>query len=519
MSDDFLFADEADHEEPVVHGSWKILIVDDEPEVHAVTKLALSDFTFQGKNLTFYSAYSGAEAKALIEQHPDAAIMLLDVVMETDDAGLLVARYIREQLHNEHVRIILRTGQPGQAPERQVIINYDINDYKSKTELTAQKLFTVIMSSLRSYRDILSLEQSRQGLEKIINASANLFTSHSMEQFIDGVLQQLTSILGCNEDALLVSSSLVAGNISGDVSDPHKLVVFAGQGEFECKEGRPVQEVLAPELLDAFEVALNSRGIVYRENYLVAYCTSKFTHGSLLYISGLPGIITESQKKLIELFSQNVQIAYENVQLQHEIEDTQREIVYRLSEAVEHRSVETGNHVKRVAFICYELAKAYGLADEEAERLMFAAPLHDVGKVGIPDGILNKPAKLQGQEWEVMKTHASIGYDILKDSKRSIIQAGAIIALDHHEKWDGTGYPSGKKGEAIHIYGRIAALADVYDALRHRRSYKSAWPLEQVMTLIESEAGKQFDPKLVEIFKRRVDKLEAILQKYPDNEE
>ena len=519
MSDDFLFAEETDHEEPVVHGSWKILIVDDEPEVHAVTKLALSDFTFQGKNLTFYSAYSGADAKALIEQHPDAAIMLLDVVMETDDAGLLVARYIREQLHNEHVRIILRTGQPGQAPERQVIINYDINDYKSKTELTAQKLFTVIMSSLRSYRDILSLEQSRQGLEKIINASANLFTSHSMEQFIDGVLQQLTSILGCNEDALLVSSSLVAGNISGDVSDPHKLVVFAGQGEFERKEGRPVQEVLAPELLDAFEVALNSRGIVYRQNYLVAYCTSKFTHGSLLYISGLPGTITESQKKLIELFSQNVQIAYENVQLQHEIEDTQREIVYRLSEAVEHRSVETGNHVKRVAFICYELGKAYGLADEEAERLMFAAPLHDVGKVGIPDGILNKPSKLQGQEWEVMKTHASIGYDILKDSKRSIIQAGAIIALDHHEKWDGSGYPSGKKGEDIHIYGRIAALADVYDALRHRRSYKSAWPLEQVMALIESEAGKQFDPKLVEIFKLRVDKLEAILQKYPDNEE
>ncbi|HSG51627.1 MAG TPA: DUF3369 domain-containing protein, partial [Rheinheimera sp.] len=493
--------------------------VDDEPEVHAVTKLALSDFNFQGKGLTFLSAYSGAEAKALIEQHPDAAIMLLDVVMETDDAGLLVARYIREQLHNEHVRIILRTGQPGQAPERQVIINYDINDYKSKTELTAQKLFTVVMSSLRSYRDILALEQSRQGLEKIINASADLFSSHSMEQFIDGVLQQLTSILGCDENALLVSSSMVAGNISGDVSDPHKLVVFAGQGEFESKEGKPVQDVLAPELLDAFEAALQSRGIVYRNNYLVAYCTSKFTHGSLLYISGLPGVITESQKKLIELFSQNVQIAYENVQLQHEIEDTQREIVYRLSEAVEHRSIETGNHVKRVAFICYDLAKAYGLPEEEAERLMFAAPLHDVGKVGIPDGILNKPTKLQQHEWEVMKTHANIGYEILKDSKRSIIQAGAVIAQDHHEKWDGTGYPAGKKGEDIHIYGRIAALADVYDALRHRRCYKSAWSLQQVMDFIKSESGKQFDPKLVEIFTNRVDKLEAILQKYPDSEE
>ncbi|WP_240222995.1 response regulator [Rheinheimera hassiensis] len=519
MSDDFLFAEEPEPIIAVLNGSWKVLIVDDEPEVHAVTKLALSDFTFQSKNLTFFSAYSGREAKELIKQHPDTAIILLDVVMETDDAGLLVARYIREELHNEHVRIILRTGQPGQAPERQVIINYDINDYKSKTELTAQKLFTVIMSSLRSYRDIMSLEQSRQGLEKIINASADLFSSHSMEQFIDGVLQQLTSILGCNEDALLVSSSLVAGNVAGEVTEPHNLVVFAGQGEFESKEGKPVQEVLAPELMDAFDTALKSRGIVYRDNYLVAYCTSKFTHGSLLYISGLPGAITENQKKLIELFSQNVQIAYENVQLQHEVEDTQREIVYRLSEAVEHRSIESGNHVKRMAFICYDLAKAYGMPEEEAERLMFAAPLHDVGKVGIPDGILNKPAKLQAQEWEVMKTHTSIGYEILKNSKRSIIQAGAVIAQDHHEKWDGTGYPTGKKGEDIHIYGRIAALADVYDALRHRRCYKSAWPLDQVMATIEAEAGKQFDPKLVEIFKSRVDKLEAILQKYPDSYE
>ena len=126
---------------------------------------------------------------------------------------------------------------------------------------------------------------------------------------------------------------------------------------------------------------------------------------------------------------------------------------------------------------------------------------------------------MHGQEWEVMKTHASIGYEILKDSKRPIIQAGAVIAQDHHEKWDGTGYPAGKKAEDIHIYGRIAALADVYDALRHRRCYKSAWPLEQVMALIEAESGKQFDPKLVEIFKSRVDKLEAILQKYPDSEE
>lgn len=516
MSDDFLFAEEPEVNQPVIHGSWKVLIVDDEPEVHAVTKLALNDFQFQHKRLEFLNAYSGAEARILLAAHPDIAIVLLDVVMETDDAGLQVARYIRGELKNQFVRIILRTGQPGQAPERQVIVDYDINDYKSKTELTAQKLFTVIMSSLRSYRDIISLEQSRQGLAKIIDASVDLFSSHSMEQFIDGVLQQLTSVLGCDEDALLVSSSLVAGNVQ--TTDPHDLVVFAGQGEFELQEGKPIKDVLDPMLLEAFEEALCSKDIVYRDNYLVAYCCSKFTHGSLLYVSGLPGPMSENQKKLVELFAQNVQIAYENVQLQNEVEDTQREIVYRLSEAVEQRSVETGNHVRRIAFICYELAKAYGLSDVDAEKLMFAAPLHDVGKVGIPDTILNKPEGLNELEWQVMKTHASIGFNILKNSKRSIIQAGAVIARDHHEKWDGTGYPDGRKGEDIHIFARIAALADVYDALRHRRCYKDAWTLEQVMAEIEGQAGRQFEPKLVETFKSVVGKLEAILQKYPDDD-
>lgn len=515
MSDNFLFAEEPEENQSISCGVWKVLIVDDEPEVHAVTKLALNDFQFQNKRLEFMSAYSGAEARTLLSEQPDIAIVLLDVVMETDDAGLQVARYIREQLQNQFVRIILRTGQPGQAPERQVIVDYDINDYKSKTELTAQKLFTVIMSSLRSYRDIISLEQSRQGLAKIIDASVDLFSSHSMEQFIDGVLQQLTSVLGCDENACIVSSSLVAGTMQ--TTDPHDLFVFAGQGEFESQEGRPIKDVLEPKLLDAFEEALTTKDIVYRDNFLVAYCCSKFTQGSLLYVSGLSGPMSDNKKKLIELFAQNVQVAYENVQLQHEVEDTQREIVYRLSEAVEHRSVETGNHVRRIAFICYELAKAYGLSDEDAERIMFASPLHDVGKVGIPDAILNKPANLTEQEWQVMQTHASIGFNILKNSKRSIIQAGAVIARDHHEKWDGTGYPAGKTGEDIHVFARIAALADVYDALRHRRCYKDAWTLQQVLDEIDNQSGRQFEPKMVECFKRVVPKLEAILQKYPDD--
>ncbi len=514
MANEFLFADDAEDEEVSAHtGTWKVVIVDDEPEVHAVTKLALSDFTFQGKPLEFISAYSGAEAQAVIVDHADAAIVLLDVVMETDDAGLNVARYIRDEAKNPHVRIILRTGQPGQAPERQVILNYDLNDYKSKTELTAQKLFTVIMASLRSYRDIISLEQSRLGLEKIIRASADLFSVHSMDNFIVGIIQQLTSILGCADEAMYITSSLVAGSTEPETSN--NLTVFAGQGDYENDAGKAIASVLKPDLLTAVDEALNTQSIVYRDNYLVAYCSSKYTEGSLLYVSGIPEQLDNQHKQLIELFAQNVQIAYENVQLQCELEDTQREIVHRLSEAVEQRSSETGNHVKRVSAICFLLANAYGLSHSEAEILMHAAPLHDVGKIGIPDYILNKPDKLVSDEWEIMKTHAAKGFEILKESKRPIVKAGAIIARDHHERWDGTGYPSGKTGEDIHIYGRISALADVYDALRHKRCYKEAWTLDKVVELIQSESGKHFEPRLVDIFIAHLDELEHVLAQSP----
>lgn len=152
--------------------SWKILVVDDEVEIHNITKLVLNDFTFDGKPLTFISAYSGEEAKELIEKHPDTALILLDVVMETDDAGLEVVKYIRDVLGNLLVRIILRTGQPGQAPEDVVIINYDINDYKTKTELTTRKLFTSLVTALRAFRALRKLEENRRELAQIALASA-----------------------------------------------------------------------------------------------------------------------------------------------------------------------------------------------------------------------------------------------------------------------------------------------------------------------------------------------------------
>lgn len=161
--DNFVFSNEDDFDE-ASSDSWRIMIVDDEIEVHDVTKLALQRFSFEDKNLSFISAYSGEEAKQLIQQYPDTALILLDVVMETNHAGLMVTKYIRDVLNNHGVRIILRTGQPGEAPEESVILDYDINDYKTKTELTHQKLFTTIISALRTYRHITTIEKKQQEL-------------------------------------------------------------------------------------------------------------------------------------------------------------------------------------------------------------------------------------------------------------------------------------------------------------------------------------------------------------------
>ena len=204
----------------------------------------------------------------------------------------------------------------------------------------------------------------------------------------------------------------------------------------------------------------------------------------------------------------------EVVTLHTEIEETQRELIYKLGEIGESRSKETGNHVKRVAEYSKLLALLYGLSKEEAELLKYASPMHDIGKIGIPDSILNKPGKLTIEEFEVMKTHSSIGYEMLKGSHRPILQTSAIVSNEHHEKWDGSGYPRGLKGDDIHIYGRITAIADVFDALASERPYKKSWELEKILNLFKEQKGKHFDPKLIELFFDNIDKFLNIRNRF-----
>jgi len=205
------------------------------------------------------------------------------------------------------------------------------------------------------------------------------------------------------------------------------------------------------------------------------------------------------------------------IKLHEDLEHTQEDLIFRMGEIGETRSKETGFHVRRVAKYSELLAKYCGLNEKETKYLVTASPMHDIGKVGIPDDILNKPGALTPNEWNIMKRHAEIGYELFKDSQKPLLKTAAIIAYEHHEKWDGTGYPRGLVGEEIHIYGRITALADVFDALGSDRCYKKAWPDERIFALLKEERGKHFDPKLVDIFFEHLDEFLAIRDKYNDS--
>lgn len=209
--------------------------------------------------------------------------------------------------------------------------------------------------------------------------------------------------------------------------------------------------------------------------------------------------------------------------LENEVEKATEELIEREHEALrilgktaEYKDPETASHVARVAHYSKLLAKAYGLSEEDQEIIYYASPFHDLGKVGIEDKILLKPARLDKEEFEIMKQHAAIGYDILKDAQSKFLQAGAQIAISHHEKFDGSGYPNNLLGEEIPIFGRIVAIVDVFDALTSQRPYKKAWSFEDALGLLQDEKAKHFDPKIVDIFIENIEDIKKIYKQFSE---
>jgi response regulator RpfG family c-di-GMP phosphodiesterase len=483
--------------------------VDDEPDIHDITKLTLSRFRLDGRALCFLHAYNGEQAKQVLARESDIALVFLDVVMEKEDSGLEVARWMRQDLDNQFTRIVLRTGQPGQAPEERVIVDYDINDYKEKTELDRTKLFTTTFAALRAYRDIMKVEDARrvqqnyrEGLERVIAASAHIFQQRNLKDFASGLLQQVVALLRLEKSMLL---RLKAASV---ITGESQYEVLARIGDIEG-------DVIGAELMAQLDDARRNRISKLQGDTYVGYFPNNSGKASLLVLEGVEEI-SEIDAQLLEVFCSGVAIAFDNILLNQEITDTQAELILRLGDVVESRSNEAGNHVRRMSQICHLLAQESGLSEDETAVLMHAAPMHDIGKIATPDAVLLKPGKLTPEEWEVMKQHPTVGLQILDGSQRPILKAAAVIAHQHHEKYDGTGYPQGLRGEDIHPYARIVAVADVFDALSHERCYKAAWPVEKVTEYLREVAGHHLDPYYVGLLIKNMDKAVAVNRNWPD---
>jgi response regulator RpfG family c-di-GMP phosphodiesterase len=488
---------------------WKVVIIDDEPGIHDVTKFALSHFIFEDKGLKFYSCYSAEEGYALMRDEADIALAFIDVVMENDQAGLDLVHKIRNELENHSTRIILRTGQPGNAPEEQVIREYDINDYKAKTELTAAKLKSCVYTSLRSYRDIKIIEQSQKGLERVISASSSVLRSHTLHHFGSAVLEQTLQLLNLDSSALYLTS------YHQDLYLDTQMNLLAATGDLVSYQEIDSVEALPGDVKEYIIEAISLQTSIINDNIYVGFYQFGKDVTSILYLEHNTAL-TPLQVRILELFAANVSLTFENLTGKENVQQTQKELILIIGDAIEQRSKETGAHVRRVALMSEMFAQHLGMSEKFIETIRYAAPLHDVGKIGIPENILHKPGKLDAQEWAIMKTHAEKGYKLLAESNRIIAKMGARIAYTHHERWDGQGYPRGLVGEETPIEGRIMAIVDVVDALLSKRSYKPAWPPEQVKEYLIEQSGKQFDPTLCDACLVLLDKFVAMQRDLPD---
>ncbi len=511
--DNFLFKDEPEEAtNPKVKADkvWKILIVDDDEAVHQVTKLVLADADIEHRKLEIHSAYSSEEAKEVLSDNDDFCMVFLDVVMETDDAGLQLVGWIRKELQNQAIRIVLRTGQAGTAPEATVIKEFDINDYKEKTDFTAGKMITTVYASIRAYRDIMTIQRSLDGFKQLIKSTHELLKIDQFKAFGSAALDHLMTLMDVESSALYIARNQL------DFEQASSNLIIACTGKYVSESESLETSDIDDEVKQRIQEVFATKQSYSDDTCFVGYYETASNTSSVLYIN-FDDDAEHFKANLVELFATNVALILEGLSKRHEVDRTQRELLYIVGEAIEARCKTTGAHVKRVALICSLFAEKLGLNEQFIESIRLAAPLHDIGKIAIPERVLNKPSNLDEDEWSIMKTHAEIGSEILCQSTSSVAKLGAKLAKYHHENWDGSGYPDGLAGDSIPMEARIMAIADVFDAMGAERSYRKPHSDEKIKEYILSQRGVKFDPKLVDVFIENFDELIAIKQNNPDN--
>ncbi|MES2159578.1 MAG: EAL domain-containing protein [Pseudomonadota bacterium] len=307
--DDLVFLEEHPTA-PAVPGArnvWRVMIIDDDEDVHSTTTFALGNLDMQQRPLEFVHAYSAGQARELLKHETEIAVILLDVVMEQDDAGLHLVRYIRETLNLADVRIILRTGQPGYAPEIDAIRDFDINDYKTKSELTRIKLFTTVTAAIRSYEQIRKINDSRRGLNQIVHASTQLMSLHGVQNFASGVLAQIADLLGQDGNGVLCVQECPEDGC-------HKLMVMATIGSYRHLDNATLCDQDHKAVYDAMELTLGQRRNVYGPDFITLYFAGKASRDFVAYLD-VGRAPTEIDERLLEVFCSNVAVGLDNVEL------------------------------------------------------------------------------------------------------------------------------------------------------------------------------------------------------------
>ena len=331
---------------------WKIAVIDDDQAVHEGTRFALSDYSLNGQGLEILSAYSAAEGRTLMRDNPDIAAVLLDVIMETDVAGLELVEYIRNEIKNETVRIILRTGQPGQAPERRVIVQYDINDYKAKTELTADKLFTSLTAALRSYQQLERMVQTRRGLEIIIDAASTLYDFKSMQRLAEGVLTQLASLLNVDCAGILV--------LRDDGSSRRDdFSVLAGSGCYSRFIGKAGSKSLDTDLRMHGGSRLQAPQARIRRPPHRALHPHRSGREVVVLLQA-ERQLSETDRSLVEIFGSRLSIAFDNVILYQQLNEANTQLEDRVAQRT--RALMQAN--RRLSAQWLRLQRANGFKNE-----------------------------------------------------------------------------------------------------------------------------------------------------------
>ena len=366
--------DEHDRDPAAAGLRWKVIVVDDDPAVHSVSRLALQRLTVDGVPLQLLFAGSAHEARAVLDDHADAALLLLDVVMESDDAGLRLVEWLRRDRTNTMIRIVLRTGQPGLAPEMAVMTGYDINDYLAKTEVTTQRLITSVIAGVRAYRDLRTITIQRGGLHKVIEATATLFDARSLEQLLGGILEQVSGLLLPRESSVF----FVARR---PLFEPTEVTptVIAASGRFSAALGQPVHEVLDATVLRDVERSLAGLGSVERGDYSVYSFDLGGDVRPVLYLDG-GGALESWEHQVVSLFCANAGMALRTHRLYAEREQWLRAFERFVPKSLVHlvqkndlRRVDVGDHLARdMSILFLDIASFTARCEMMAPPAVFA---------------------------------------------------------------------------------------------------------------------------------------------------